>query len=145
MWRPTVRIIGPLLRQIQAPGDRQTGMLVGGRQTDGNLTIVMMPSCPQYCHFNDDTRRDLAAAAVLAPLATRLRVGAAVHDAGLDHLAALRVVQPGVLVAPRRPASAPTLRSTGQRTAFQLGTRQISRMAGEDIPHRIVPVRVGGS
>ncbi len=34
-------VLGPGLGQIQAPGDRQAGLLVGYREADGDLAVVL--------------------------------------------------------------------------------------------------------
>ena len=41
-----VRVIGPLMRQIQAIGDGQAGVIIGGRQAHGNLAVVLFAELP---------------------------------------------------------------------------------------------------
>ncbi len=41
-----VRVISPLMRQIQAIGDRQAGVIVGSRQAHRDLAIVLLAELP---------------------------------------------------------------------------------------------------
>jgi hypothetical protein len=66
------RIVGPRLGQVELPGDRQAGVVVGDRQADRDLTIVLLAELPAILTRHADGPRAL------------LRDAAVVGDPGVD-------------------------------------------------------------
>jgi hypothetical protein len=69
---PTGRIVGPRLGQVELVGDRQAGVVVGHRQADRDLAIVLLAELPAILPRHADRLRAL------------LGVAGVVDDPGVD-------------------------------------------------------------
>src|SRR5690349_17494608 len=85
----------PFQRQIQAPGDRQAHRMIGQRQADRNLTVVLLA--------------ELAAILMRHPdrMAAFLRKAGVVDDPGFDRAAAFDERQSQLLDAAENPLIRP--------------------------------------